>query len=114
MALDVETVTLTFYLILDFVCTSMISPAGNKCSEDFMDIALKNNQLMFIVTDEKLKSCTPSSPLDICPGSALHLLLDSHVTTKILSESSIMSVSFSPNPQSIQNLASESQVVVNI
>lgn len=62
MALDVGTVTLTFYLILDFVFTSLISPVGNKCSEAFLDIALKNSQLMLIVTDEKFKSCTHFIP----------------------------------------------------
>lgn len=57
MALDVGTVTLPFYLILDFLFTSFIPPVGNKCSEAFLDIALKNNQLMLIVTG------THSSPL---------------------------------------------------
>lgn len=99
MALDVGTATLTFYLILDFVFMSLISPVGNKGSEAFLDIVLKNDQWMFIVTDEKLKSCTPSSPLDICPGSVLNLSLDSHVITKLLSESSVVSLCFSKSPK---------------
>lgn len=107
MALDVGTVTLTFYLILNFVFKSLISPIGNKCSEAFLEVGLKKNQLIFIVTGEKLKSCKHSSPLDVCPGSVLHLPLDSHVITKFLSESSVMSLSFS-------ELISEAQVGINI
>lgn len=54
-----------------------------------------------------------SSSLDVCPGSALHLLLGFHVITRgwFFCLRAQTWVSLSPNPQRIQNLISEAQVL---
>lgn len=98
-----------------FIFTSLISPTVNKHSETFLhqEIAVKINKLIFIVRSEKQKSCIQSSSLDVCPGSALHLLLGFHVITRgwFLRLRAQTGVSLSQNPQRIQNLISEAQVL---
>lgn len=90
--------SLITYVIPGFVFTSFISPAVNKCREAFLyqEIAVKN---IFIVRSEKEKSRIHSSPLDVCPGSVLHLPLGFHAITRFSSESSIMSLPFSKSPR---------------